>query len=101
VRALASTGLTRSANLPDMPTVAESGVPKYEATIWLGLMAPKGTAPEIVNRLNAAVRRIVAQPDVKALWVKQGAAPMSMSPAETDGLRPARFSKRPMRWSNE
>ena len=84
VRALATTGLTRSANLPDMPTVAESGVAKYEATIWLGLMAPKGTAVDVVNRLNAAVRKIAAQPDVKALWAKQGATPMSMTPGEFD-----------------
>lgn len=84
VRAIASTGLARSANLPDMPTVAESGVPKYEATIWLGLMAPKGTPADVVARLNAAVRKIVAQPEVKALWAKQGAAPMSMTVAEFD-----------------
>lgn len=82
VRAIASTGLARSANLPDMPTVAEAGVPKYEATIWLGLMAPKGTPADVVNRLNTAVRKIVAQPDVKALWAKQGAEPMSMTAAQ-------------------
>jgi tripartite-type tricarboxylate transporter receptor subunit TctC len=93
VRALASTGLVRSANLPDMPTVAESGVPKYEATIWLGLMAPKGTPPEIVNRLNAAVRKIVAQPDVKTLWAKQGAAPMSMTPTEFEQFLTADIAK--------
>jgi tripartite-type tricarboxylate transporter receptor subunit TctC len=93
VRALASTGLTRSANLPDMPTVAESGVPKYEATIWLGLMAPKGTPTDVVNRLNAAVRKIVAQPDVKTLWAKQGAVPMSMSPAEFDQFLTADIAK--------
>jgi tripartite-type tricarboxylate transporter receptor subunit TctC len=78
VRALATTGLTRSG---DLPTVAET-VPGYEATIWLGLMAPKGTPQAIVDKLNAEVRKIVAQPDVKAAWAKQGAAPMSMSPAE-------------------
>jgi tripartite-type tricarboxylate transporter receptor subunit TctC len=93
VRALASTGLTRSANLPDMPTVAEAGVPKYEATIWLGLMAPKGTPTDVVNRLNTAVRKIVAQPDVKALWSKQGAVPMSMSPGEFDQYLTADIAK--------
>ncbi len=82
VRALASTGLTRSANLPDMPTVNESGVPKFEATIWLGLMAPKGTPADIVNRLNAEVRKIVNHPEVKAAWARQGAVPMSMTVAE-------------------
>ncbi|WP_205964197.1 tripartite tricarboxylate transporter substrate binding protein [Ramlibacter agri] len=78
VRALATTGLTRTT---DLPTVAET-VPNYEATIWLGLMAPKGTPQAIVDKLNAEVRKIVAQPDVKASWAKQGAMPMSMTPAE-------------------
>ena len=62
VRALASTGLTRSANLPDMPTVSESGVPKFEATIWLGLMAPKGTPPEIVNHSTPKCAKSSATP---------------------------------------
>ena len=84
VRALASTGLARSANLPDMPTVNESGVPKYEATIWLGLMAPKGTPAEVVNRLNAEVRKIVNHPEVRATWARQGAVPMSMTVGEFD-----------------
>jgi tripartite-type tricarboxylate transporter receptor subunit TctC len=65
VRALAGTGLARSANLQDLPTVAET-VPKFEATIWLGLMAPKGTPPDVVNKLNAEVRKIVNNPEVKA-----------------------------------
>ena len=93
VRAIASTGLARSANLPDMPTVAEAGVPKYEATIWLGLMAPKGTPADVVNRLNTAVRKIVAQPDVKALWAKQGAEPMSMSTAQFEQYLGADIAK--------
>lgn len=96
VRALASTGLTRSANLPDMPTVSESGVPKYEATIWLGLMAPKGTPPEIVNRLNAEVRKIVGNPEVRAAWAKQGAVPMSMGVAEFEQYLQADIAK----WAN-
>ena len=82
VRGLATTGKTRNAITPDLPTVAEAGVPKYEATIWLGLMAPKNTPPEIVNKLNAEIRKIVAQPDVKATWASQGAVPMSMTVPE-------------------
>ncbi len=81
VRGLATTGLARST--PDLPTVAEA-VPKYEATIWLGLMAPKGTPPAVVNRLNEAVRRIVNSPEVKSAWAQQGAVPMSMTVAEFD-----------------
>ena len=82
VRALASTGLVRSRNTPDIPTVAESGVPKYEATIWLGLMAPRNTPPDIVNRLNAEVRKIAGNPEVRAQWERQGAVPMAMSVSE-------------------
>ncbi len=82
VRGIATTGKTRASTLPDMPTVAESGVPKYEAVIWLGLMAPKGTPAAIVNRLNEEVRKIVARPDVKEAWAKQGAVPMSMNTTE-------------------
>ena len=82
VRALATTGLKRSEVLPNVPTVSEAGVPGYEATIWLGLMAPKGTPPSIVDRLNAEVARITATPKIRAAWAEQGAVPMTMSPAE-------------------
>ena len=63
VRALATTGKTRSTVLPDVPTIAEAGVPGYEAVIWLGLMAPKGTPAAIVSRLNAEIAKIVGRPD--------------------------------------
>jgi tripartite-type tricarboxylate transporter receptor subunit TctC len=78
VKALATTGLTRSAVMPDVPTVDEAGVPKYEATIWLGLMAPKATPPAILKRLNVEVSRIAANPDVAKAWKAQGAMPMVM-----------------------
>ena len=61
VKALGTTGLARSAVLPQVPTIAESGVPGYEATIWLGVMAPKATSPAIVARLNAEIVRIVSR----------------------------------------
>jgi tripartite-type tricarboxylate transporter receptor subunit TctC len=82
VKALATTGMQRSSVLPDVPTVNEAGVPGYEATIWLGLMAPKGTPPEVVDKLNEAVSKIASEPAVKAEWAKQGATPMVMSPAQ-------------------
>ncbi len=82
VKALATTGLVRSAVLPDVPTIAEAGVPGYEATIWLGLMAPKATPPAIVARLHAEVQKIVSNPDVAKAWKAQGATPMTMSVAE-------------------
>ena len=84
VKALATTGKQRSEVLPDVPTMSEAGVPGYEATIWLGLMAPKGTPKPVVDRLNAAVSKIVGQPEIKQLWSKQGAVPLVMSPKAFD-----------------
>lgn len=84
VRAIATSGRERSAVLPDVPTLAEAGLPGYEATIWLGLMAPKGTPPAIVTQLNDAVSKIVSQAEVRQLWAKQGATPMLMNPQEFD-----------------
>ena len=95
VRMLGATGLTRSTNLPDVPTVAET-VPKYEATIWLGFMAPKGTPADIVTKLNAAMRKIVNNPEVKTTWAKQGAVPLSMSVAEFEQYLNADIAK----WAN-
>jgi tripartite-type tricarboxylate transporter receptor subunit TctC len=82
VKALGTTGKTRSAVMPATPTIAESGVPGYEATIWLGVIAPKGTPSPIVNRVNAEITKIVNRPDVKADWAKQGAVAMTMTPDE-------------------
>jgi len=93
VRGIATSGLARSSNLPDVPTVAESGVPKFEATIWLGLMAPKGTPADIVGQLNTEVRRIVAQPEVRSLWARQGAVPMSMDVGQFDQYLQADIAK--------
>src|SRR3954463_1563631 len=78
VRALATTGKARSSVLPDVPTVIEAGVPAYEATIWLGLMAPAGTPKPIIDKLNAAVNAAIKRPDIVKLWTGQGAVPMSM-----------------------
>ncbi|MDQ2927171.1 MAG: tripartite tricarboxylate transporter substrate-binding protein, partial [Pseudomonadota bacterium] len=82
VKAMGTTGLTRSPVLPNVPTIAEAGVPKYEATIWLGLMAPKATPAAIVNRLNAEVSRIVGDPETARAWKAQGATPMVMNVAD-------------------
>jgi len=84
VRALATTGKSRSAALPDVPTAEEAGVSGYEADIWLGLMAPKGTPKAIVHKLNAAVNEIIKRPQIVKVWADQGALPMSMTPEEFD-----------------
>jgi tripartite-type tricarboxylate transporter receptor subunit TctC len=85
VRALGTTGDKRSTVLPDVPTVSEA-VPGYETTIWLGIMTPKGTPPEIVERLNAEITKIMAKPQIREAWAKQGAVPMTMTPAQFDAF---------------
>ena len=82
VRALATSGRTRSAVAPDLPTIAEAGVKGYETTIWIGIMAPAGTPRAIVERLNAEITKVVNRPDVKGVWAKQGAIPLTMSVAD-------------------
>jgi tripartite-type tricarboxylate transporter receptor subunit TctC len=82
VKALATTGKTRSVVLPDVPTANEAGVPGYEATIWLGLMAPKGTPPAVINKLNAEIGKITADPEVRKAWTAQGTTAMTMGVAE-------------------
>jgi tripartite-type tricarboxylate transporter receptor subunit TctC len=79
VRALATTGAKRSPVTPDVPTVAEAGVPGYETTIWLGMMAPAGTPRPILEKLNAEVNKIITSPQVTENWAKRGAYPLSMS----------------------
>ena len=66
LRALAVTTKERSALLPDLPSLHEAGVPGYDVTSWAGLFAPAGTPKEIVMRLNEEVRKMIANPDVKA-----------------------------------
>jgi tripartite-type tricarboxylate transporter receptor subunit TctC len=82
VRALATTGRTRSSILPEVPTMAEAGVPEYEAVIWLGVMAPAKTPPAVLRKLNAEIARIVARPEVQHEWAAQGATPMTMGVEE-------------------
>ena len=78
VKAVATSGRARSAIMPDVPTLSEAGVPGYEATIWLGVMAPKGTPPAIVNRLNAEISKITSNPELRRQWGAQGSAALTM-----------------------
>jgi tripartite-type tricarboxylate transporter receptor subunit TctC len=84
VKAVGATGKVRSDVLPDVPTLNESGVSGYEATIWLGIMAPKGTPKAVVDKLNEAVSKISSQTDIKQQWAKQGAVPLVMNPVAFD-----------------
>ena len=85
VRALAVTGPTRSPLLPDVPPLAET-LPGYEASIWLGLMAPTGTPPAIVAHLNAVTTTIMATPATRRAQEALGAEPMLMNPADFDAF---------------
>src|ERR1700723_442570 len=84
VRALPTTGKVRSSALPDVPTADEAGVSGYEATIWLGLMAPKGRPQANVDKLNAPVNEAIKRPGTLKCPADQGAVPMSMTPDAFD-----------------
>ncbi len=95
VRALATTGEKRNPLTPDLPTVAET-VPGYEATIWIGVMAPKGTPKDVITFLNTAINKVINRPDVKEAWLKQGAIPLVKTPEEFD----AYLHKDIEKWAN-
>jgi tripartite-type tricarboxylate transporter receptor subunit TctC len=82
VKALGTSGKMRSPILPNVPTIAEAGIPEYNATIWIGLMAPAGTPKPIVERLNVEINRILMRPEIQESWKRQGANTMVMSPQE-------------------
>jgi tripartite-type tricarboxylate transporter receptor subunit TctC len=84
VKALATSGNKRSPVTPDVPTVAEAGVPGYESGIWLGLMAPAKTPRAVLERLNSEVNKIINSQEVKETWLKQGTIAMGMSLEQFD-----------------
>ena len=81
VRALATSGRLRSPILPDVPTFTEAGVPGFQATLWVGFMAPKATPQPIIDQLNRTITDILKRPEIKDAWEKQGASPMVMTQA--------------------
>jgi tripartite-type tricarboxylate transporter receptor subunit TctC len=80
VKALGTSGKVRSPILPNVPTIAEAGIPEYNATIWIGVMVPAGTPKPIVELLNREINKILARPDIKESWQRQGANTMIMTP---------------------
>jgi tripartite-type tricarboxylate transporter receptor subunit TctC len=93
VRALGTSGTTRSPILPDVPTIAEAGVPGFQFSQWVGFMAPKATPQPIVDKLNKAITDILKRPDIKDAWEKQGATPMVMTQAEFTAFMNAEIAK--------
>jgi tripartite-type tricarboxylate transporter receptor subunit TctC len=93
VKALATSGKSRSPVTPDVPTLSEAGVPGYESGIWLGLMAPAGTPRPVLEKLNAEANKIINSAEVKAAWAKQGVFPMGMSIDEFDKFLRAEIVK--------
>jgi tripartite-type tricarboxylate transporter receptor subunit TctC len=81
-RALAVTGAKRSSAAPDIPTVAESGLPGYEAIAWQGVLAPAGTPREVVQRLHAELAKVIAQQDARRMLAEQGYEPAGTSPEQ-------------------
>ena len=93
LRALAQTGAKRSPAAPDVPTVAEQGLPGFEATSWFALFAPAGTPPEVIARLNAEVRRVWALPEVQQRMTKLGLEAVASSPEELAAYQGAEIRK--------
>lgn len=82
LRALAVTSSTRVPSLPDIPTLAEAGVPGFDSTAWYGLMGPAGLPEPIVKRLNAELAKIMSDPEVKKRLAELGTFPLHSSPAD-------------------
>jgi tripartite-type tricarboxylate transporter receptor subunit TctC len=82
LRALGTTGAKRSAVLPDLPTIAEAGVPGHEASNWWGILAPAGTPPAVVERLNRELSAIALSPETKKRFETEGAEGLQMTPTE-------------------
>jgi len=78
------TGTERSSTLPDLPTLAESGVPKYELEQWWGIVVPTGTPPAVVQKLNAEINRILNTPDIAAFMTREGAHATPSRPEDLD-----------------
>ena len=93
VRALGTSGKTRSPILPDVPTMAEAGVPGFNATLWVGFMAPAGTPKPIVDKLHDEITKILRRPDIKQAWEKTGATPIVMTQPEFKSFMEAQVAK--------
>jgi len=93
VRALGTSGKMRSPILPDVPTMAEAGVPGFNATLWVGFMAPARTPKPIIDKLHDEITKILRRPDIKQAWEKTGATPIVMTQPEFKSFMEAQVAK--------
>jgi tripartite-type tricarboxylate transporter receptor subunit TctC len=93
VKALATSGLKRSAQLPEVPTMAEAGVSGYEMDVWYGLFAPRGTPRAVVTKIAAEAIRIMQAPDMRERWTSVGVEPAGTTPAEFNQTFRAEIAK--------
>ena len=93
LKALAVTTAQRSPHMPDVPTIAEAGVPGYEALVWVGLLAPAGTPREIIEKLNGEIGRLLRAPDVQQLLAASGVDPTPTTPEEFGAYLKSEFEK--------
>jgi len=93
VRALGTSGKSRSPILPDVPTMAEAGVPGFNATLWVGFMAPAGTPKPIIDKLHDEITKILRRPDIKQAWEKTAANPIVMTQPEFKSFMEVQVAK--------
>ena len=99
LKALGASSLVRSPEMPELPTIAESGVPGFDAASWIGIAAPAGTPPALVDKIAADIKAVISEQDTKQTLIQQGATPMPLTPAafkariESDRQRYAKVIK--------
>src|SRR5215471_14834343 len=93
LRALGTGGLTRNPVLPDVPTIAEAGVPGYEAVNWWGVVAPAGTSPAIIDNVNREIEAQQKSPEVQKQFANEGATPEPMKPADFGSFMVSEMNK--------
>lgn len=99
LKALGTSSLVRSPAMPELPTIAESGVPGFDAASWIGIAAPAGTPPALIDKIAADIKAVVSEQDTKQTLIQQGATPMPLTPTafkariESDRQRYAKVIK--------
>jgi tripartite-type tricarboxylate transporter receptor subunit TctC len=93
VRPLATTGAARSAVYPEVPTVAESGLPGFDVDLWIGIYAPAGLPPAVLAKLNGELKKVLQHPELKAALAKIGVEPRGTSPEEAAAFTRSEFEK--------